>query len=148
MTTTNKNTLSALSAENLLSAGFTAEDLKTIEKHGFSVGVLYVNEPHFFNIDIGGIFPLSAIRAEYEENREELKEDGIESFGEYVEYITAMGGSAYNTDHFFLPIVNGEAMPEQAEYEAECVIDGAVQFFGKPGNNVTILLVFCPAYEG
>ena len=139
--------VSALSADVLLSAGFTAEDLETIEENRFSVGIVRKAEPYFFHVQYGGVIPLSEIRKEYEDLKEDLaEEDDIHSLSEWLDALTDMGGDLCPAEHFFLPVVNGEEMNEQADDTAWFVIDGATDFFAKTGDAVTILSVFSPDY--
>ena len=147
-----KNALSAPSAPVLLSAGLTAEDRSALAENGFSACVMHKKQPYLYNIDLGEYVPLSAIRAEYRENREGVAAEwDVHSFREWLDCLTAMGGSCCDVKRFFCPIISGKPRLDMGDDEAEWAIQNAIDFCKfeeeegrKP--SVRIAAIFCPVY--
>lgn len=147
-----KKNLSALSAPVLLSAGFTAEDLSALAENGFSACVMHKKQPYLWNVDLDEYVPLSAIRAEYRENREDIADEwDVHSFREWLDCLTDMGGDFRDVKRFFCPIISGKMLLDRGDDKAYWAIQNAIDFCKfeeeegrKP--SVRIAAIFCPTY--
>lgn len=135
MTTTNKNTLSAPVSVSALSALFEGEDaslLQRIADDGFSVSSATFDNAAFYHSGFGGVISLSALRYNYEMCAEDYAADeGINTFREYVDAVTDMGGDCRPIyGHFYSFKINGSNEmdidcegDEYADTDLEHVID-------------------------
>lgn len=136
-------------ADTILSAAFSAEQLSAIREHGFSAAVIFADEPFFYYSGVGECYPLSAIRHDYEEVAEDYKADEINSFEEFIEAATDMGGDLFPTDAFFCygkrlrVLPEGEIFMREGDEDFDLVLECAEEA-ADDETAVTIYKVFCP----